>query len=159
MPLVAYSHADLCEAGESKCDGHCAAGTGRVDTGIETHNETRMRCENCRRSFKPARADQRFCSARCRLRAHRAGQPAADPEPITTPVVIPDHEPPASAPVATASPVVMTDWQLAEDMRGRADHTAAVLKQHELDEKRRRKELGIPAPAPAPAWVSDCGVV
>ena len=115
----------------------------------------RMRCENCRRSFKPARADQRFCSARCRLKAHRAGQPVAEPARITTPVVIPDREAAAPARVATDPTQGMTDWELAEDMRERAERSDEILKQQEAEAAKLRDPCRV---EPAPAWVTDVGL-
>ncbi len=38
-------------------------------------------CPHCGREFIQGRADQVFCSARCRVAAHRAARRAAEPEP------------------------------------------------------------------------------
>lgn len=40
-------------------------------------------CEACHQEFQANRRDARFCSGRCRQRAHRAGAVTEDPLPVT----------------------------------------------------------------------------
>lgn len=62
-------------------------------------------CDQCGQSFVPARADARFCSARCRSAAYRARRVAGKPDPV---------------PVATEDP------NAAQDATGRERRRANV---------------------------------
>ncbi len=52
--------------------------TANLETANETANETDRPCSECGIIFTPKRADARFCSPACRLKAHRKDPLPAD---------------------------------------------------------------------------------
>lgn len=61
-------------------------------------------CEECGRAFEAQRSTAKFCSQRCRLRAHRQGQP-----------LVPDAPPPPSSASVDDVAAVLSDARRASN--------------------------------------------
>jgi len=74
---VFYDHKDNPYSHAPDCTGRCRAyayshAAYLQAKAIRAQNRAPRPCEQCGETFTPSRADARFCTTRCRMRAHRA---------------------------------------------------------------------------------------